>query len=181
MSYYATYSPLFTGSMDDPSLGVRIDDYENFDHIRTTVHDEWAFSPEIEWETEDQSSYPKEQYAHLYGFTYHDDSLSRYDECDSWSINKLAPPSPLFNNLWYAVAMTCEPFSVLMHESAAFPRTNALALHGGDLTVHRLDAEPGCITRVEVPLDGGDEEVVDTYEWEADTYREERFPGGINY
>lgn len=181
MSYYGTYSPLFTGSMDDPDPGVQISDYENFEHICSTVHDEWAFDPEIEWR-EEPDTYPKQQYAYLYGFTTHADSLSQYDECDTWSINKLTPTSPLFTNVWYAVSATCEPFSVLMNEGAAFPRTNGLAFNRGDLSVHRLDCEPGHIELVNVPLDGSEEEeLVDTYDWDVETYEEERFLGGINY
>lgn len=181
MSYYVTYSPLFTGSMDDPDLGARIEDYENFEHLRTEVHSEWAFTPEIEWETADTDAYPQEQYAYLYGFTYPDDSLSRYEETDTFSINKLAPESELFYNVWYAVSMTCEPFSVLMYEGAEFPRTNALAFGRGDLTVSRLDCKPGHIDVMEIDLADGEERHEDEYDWEADTYREERFLGGINY
>lgn len=181
MSYYVTYSPLFTGTLDSPEIGVRITDYENFDHLRTEVHPEWAFNAELEWKTEDPESYPKEQYAYLYGFTYPDGNLSRYDLDDSFSLNKVAPSSPLFTNLWYAVSMTCEPFSVLMHKGAEFPSTNRLAIEGGNLSVNRLDCEPGHLEIVEVPLDGAESTVVDTFDWNVDTYEEERFLGGINY
>lgn len=181
MSYYATYSPLFTGTMDSPEAGVQITDYKNFKHICETVHDEWAFTPEIEWR-EEPDTYPKKQYAYLYGFTNTSETLSQYDECDTWSINKLTPTSPLFNNVWYAVSMTCEPFSVLMHNgSSEFPRTNAIAFNNSDCSVQRLDCSPGCIEQVEVSLADYEETHIETYEWDEDTYEKERFLGGINY
>lgn len=182
MSHYSTYSPLFTGPMTSPDTGVKITDYENFAHIREEVHPEWAFSPVIDWKAENPDSYPKEQYAYLYGFTYPDESLSQYDEYDTFHLNKASPGSQLFTNLWYAVAMTCEPFKVLMYEgSSSFPRMNQLAMAETDLSVKRLDCEPGRIEIVNVPLTDSEEEVVDTLEWNYETYEEERFLGGINY
>jgi len=168
--------------MESPDTGVKIRDFENFDHLRTEVYSEWAFEPEINWGTEDHGSYPKKNFAYLYGFTYEDGDISQFGDCETFYLNKVSPGSPLFTDLWYAMAMTCEPFSVLMYTgSSDFPRLNEVVVYDTDLMVQRLDCEPGLIEVVNVPLDGGEETVEDTYEWDVDTYEEERFLGGLNY
>jgi hypothetical protein len=73
-----------------------------------------VFTPETEWETPDTGEYPRSQFAYLYGYTTRGEELSRFDHHDSWDLNKCGPGSPLFANLWYATAMVCEPFSVLI-------------------------------------------------------------------
>lgn len=183
MSYYVAYSPLFTGEMTNPDFGAKITDYENFNHLCETVHDEWAFNPDIDWATANTDDYPRTQYAYLYGFTLptHDEPSHR-DPSHTWSLNKATPDTPLFRNIWKAVAMTCEPCSILMYpNSSDFPRLNTLVTRDEDPTIHRLDIERGHITHVEVNIHDYTESTVNTYDWNPDTYEDERFLGGINY
>ena len=182
MSYTATYSPLFTGSIENPRIGVRIEDYENFEHLIDIEN--LAFEPSTKWITKDMEAYPRTEYAYLYGFEYpSNDDVYLSSITDTFSLNKVAPGyHELFTKTWYLVAMTCEPFSVLMNPSSGnFPPANWLVTGRGEDYVHRLDCEPGRIEIWDVPLFEGEETLRDEFEWDTESYEDERFLGGANY
>lgn len=182
MSHFVAFSPLFTGEMDNPDIGVKVEDYENFEHIHSTVHDKWMFTPETEWKTEPIDKYPRAEYLYLYGFTTHDEDLTPYSLQESWSLNKADPGSQLFHQIWHMIGMTCEPCSALMYEgSVDFPSINAFVAENREPIVKRVDCERGKISIVTIDLHDNSEEIDETYEWDAENYEEETFLGGINY
>ena len=182
MSYYTAYTMLFTGDMNEPNYGVKINDYKNFNHIINTVHDEWAFSPKLDWEVSNKNAYPKEEYAYLYGYVNHTEEIYILEPDETWSLNKCGQNSELFYSLWTATSMVCEPFSVLMYPGLSnFPRLNELVYSNLDTVMYRLDCQPGKIEIIEFNLITNEEKLEDVHEWNISTYEDEYFLNGINY
>jgi len=158
--------------MDDPQFGVRIEKLDAFESLA----DDWAFQTSIDWETVDYDAYPREKYAYLYGFKYAREEDQHLDGAyDSFYVANFSKGSEGFTNLWYTVASTCEPFSVLYStESNHFPTVAELAFGRSEPYVYRIDGQPGELELVNVPLDGSDEEVEDTWTWDVDAFLGER-------